>query len=447
MNEYVVKYGEQSGFTSIHPAIVIIIIIACFCMLNVNKVTIASIFLVLGIVIPIDQKIVMFGFGLYSIRIIIIFSWFAVLRKYKLHVVRFTKLDRLFVLWALAKVIIWTILWQDFFATLNIIGWIATAFGVYFLFRVLVLNVEEINTLLKVLSIVSLFIALFMVVEQVSSRNLFSYLGSSPTILEFTQARDGKLRSQGPFQHPICAGMFGATLVPLYIAQVVSWRRSRWHGIIGLFAAVIIVITSSSSGPFLSMVMGIVGLLLWKMRYNMRTLRLFILIVLVSLHLVMKGPVWALIGKVAVVGGSTGYHRVELITSTINNFDEWWLLGVKDTGHWGYGMDDMINYFIVQGIQGGLIGFILFICITIQCYKVVGMGVSKYSKAPHKFFIWGLGAALFSHMVGFFGIAYFDQQVIMMYIVFAFISMLEQGNVDYRHVTNGNTFKKIITIK
>jgi hypothetical protein len=429
MDEYYGKFGAHPAVTSLHPAVLIIILAVCAYMFVTTKKRIAALFLVLSIIIPMDQRLAVAGYNVFSIRILIFCSWLPLLLTSRFKLAAITSLDKIFIVWAVAKVVVWIVLWQNIPASTNIIGWMLTAFGIYFLFRVLITNTEDIDSLLRVLAVVSIVIAISMLVEQITGRNLFAYLGSSSSLTEFTQIRGGKLRSQGPFQHPICAGMFGATLVPLFIMQIKAWKKSKNYGIIGLIAALVIVITSSSSGPMLSMLMGIVGLLCWVFRCQMRVLRWSALFVIIALHLVMKAPVWAIIAKVTVVGGSTGYHRVELIDRFVTYFHEWWLLGTKDTGHWGYGMDDMINFFIVQGVQGGLLGFILFIVLIIRCYKIIGRKLRETGDLSEQFIFWGLGATLFTHIVGFFGIAYFDQQVVMMYLLFAFISMLACTNL------------------
>ena len=43
----------------------------------------------------------------------------------------------------------------------------------------------------------------------------------------------------------------------------------------------------------------------------------------------MKAPVWALIQRIDIVGGSSGWHRYELIDQCIKHFSDWWLMGVK----------------------------------------------------------------------------------------------------------------------
>jgi hypothetical protein len=83
-------------------------------------------------------------------------------------------------------------------------------------------------------------------------------------------------------------------------------------------------------------VAGVIGFSFWPLRRQMRPVRWVIVVTLVSLHLIMKAPVWALIARADVVGGSSSYHRYELIDAFIRRFDEWWLLGTKHADAWGY---------------------------------------------------------------------------------------------------------------
>ncbi len=53
-----------------------------------------------------------------------------------------------------------------------------------------------------------------MLYEKATGRNVFAVLGG---VSEMTLIREGKLRAQGAFQHPILAGTFGATVLPLMV--------------------------------------------------------------------------------------------------------------------------------------------------------------------------------------------------------------------------------------
>lgn len=424
-NNNIRTFGE-GGVTIIHPAVVVIFIAAGVYMFFTSKSKIATIFLILALILPINQKFVVAGLNVYSIRILILIGLSALLLTSKLSI-EVTKLDWIIISWAVAKVVVFTLLWQVMPAFINMMGFLMTTLGIYFLFRATITSIEDFDNILKVLAIVSVVIAIFMLVEQITGRNLFSYLGG---LSEFTPVRVGKLRAQGPFQHPICAGMFGATILPLFIVQLLRGQHSKFLWIVGIASALIIVITSSSSGPLIACMAGIAGLSIWRLRYRMRLLRWSALILVVTLHLVMKAPVWALIGRAGVMTGSTGFHRVELIDKFVKYFNEWWLLGTKDTSHWGYGMDDMINQFVAQGTQGGLLGLLLFILLITLCYKIIGQNLRTAWDRSEQLMTWGLGSSLFAHLVGFFGVSYWDQQLVVWYLLFAMIASLSSTSME-----------------
>ena len=189
---------------------------------------------------------------------------------------------------------------------------------------------------------------------------MFSIFGGVP---EFTMIREGRLRCQGAFAHPILAGTFGATSVPFMVALWFRGAGQKLTAVVGIISATIIAMTSASSGPVMTYVVVIIGMVMWQMRDQYARVRwVCCLLSLIGLHIVMKAPVWALIGKVRLefIGG-TGWHRVMLIDAAINHFNEWWLLGTDFTRHWmptgvtwSEKHTDITNQFISVGIHGGL---------------------------------------------------------------------------------------------
>ena len=156
-------------------------------------------------------------------------------------------------------------LWKTFDAFINRLGFMFTSLGIYFIFRILINSFSDIDRLIKTLIIMSIPVMLAMILEQINGRNMFSIFGGVP---EFTFVRDGRLRSQGAFSHPILAGSYGAALVPLsYCIWVMGNKK---YAISGFVVGTIMVITSASSGPLLSFLAGILGLLMWHFRNYMR---------------------------------------------------------------------------------------------------------------------------------------------------------------------------------
>ena len=101
----------------------------------------------------------------------------------------------------------------------------------------------------------------------------------------------------------------------------------RLIGFVAVVAAVVMVATSASSTPMLALAGAILAILFWPARRNMRVIRWGLVVLLVSLHLVMKAPVWMLINHVDLIAGSSGYHRAMIIDTCVRHFSDWWYRG------------------------------------------------------------------------------------------------------------------------
>jgi hypothetical protein len=149
-----------------------------------------------------------------------------------------------------------------------------------------------------------------------------------------------------------------------------------------------------------------------------------IVIGLVALQVVMKAPIWYVIAHIDLTGGSSSYHRAELINQFITHFSDWWLMGIKATGSWGLDMWDAQNQFVDVGVTGGLLALILFIAMISRSFRELGNARKAVDGDPKKeWVLWLLGAALFSHVVTFFGVNYFDQTKFVWFALLAMIAV------------------------
>ena len=196
----------------------------------------------------------------------------------------------------------------------------------------------------------------------------------------------------------------------------------KW-AIPGCIAATIITVTSGSASPLSTYLLAIIGLLAWRVRDRMRTIRWAIAASLVVLHLVMKAPVWALISRVQIVPGASAYHRFNVLDTFISHIGEWWVCGVRSTEEWGWLMDDVANQYCIIAKHGGLLGVILFIRLIALGFREIG--VSRRQAAADRaseFLIWSLGVLLFAHATAFFGISYYDQTKVFWYVALAMVA-------------------------
>jgi hypothetical protein len=277
------------------------------------------------------QRVVIAGLNFDIIRILLLFGWVRLLIRGELKAFDFTVIDKLIIAFVLASVITATILTPTMDTLINRMGQAYNTILTFFLFRFLVRDLDEIIFMLKITAIVILPLALSMIIEKSTQRNIFSVFGG---VSEFTMIREGSLRCQGPFRHPILAGTFGATLFPLFFALWNRQTKGRIFAYIGIISSTIITVASASSGPLMAYLASIIGLFFWPLRNKMRFVRWALLAGIAMLAVFMKAPIWFLIGRLSAITGGTGWDRSELIDEAIKHFSEWWLLGTTYTAHW-----------------------------------------------------------------------------------------------------------------
>jgi hypothetical protein len=310
----------------------------------------------------------------------------------------------------------------------------------------LIRDFDDVKRIILVIALVCLPLAVSMLIEYRTGTNLFSVFGG---VSEMTMIRDGRLRCQGPFGHPILAGNFAATSIPFLIGFVLAGERFRSIALLGSISATLVVVLSSSSGPIMSYAAGGIWLLMFPLRKNIRIIWYALAVTFVGLQLVMKAPVWFLIGRLGNIMGGTGWARSVLIDEAIKHFGEWWLIGTNYTAHWAAdnelitlpndpNMVDITNQFIFIGVSGGILTLALFVIIIIACFRTIGAVVPRteggFSK---KIILWSLGAALFSHVTSFVSVAYFDQNIVFWYLLLAIIGSSTKFNDVERNKHGG----------
>lgn len=386
-----------------------------------RKYVVAPVLLTLFL-FPQGQVIVLAGVHLNAYRIIILFGlarWLISARSSPL-VGGFNFMDRLCTFFFLSYFVINSLLYNlQSQALIKNSGDLLDGLGCYILIRFLIRDREDIQRTIKVLAAVALASALSMLYEQRTGANPFALLGGMP--LEVT--RDGKVRSQAAFSVFITAGSFGAALVPLLI-WLWSQGRSKMITVLGILASTVMTVTCFASTTLAAYAAGVGALCLWPIRKHMRIVRWGIVVMLVGLHLVMHGPVWSIIEHIDLTGSSSSYHRYMLIDNLIRHFRDWWLLGTTDNPNWGFDMWDTSNQYVSYAFTGGLLALALFIWIIARGFSRLG-NARKLAEGnrSQEWFVWCLGASLFSHVIGFFGVKYFDQMQFAWFVLLAIISV------------------------
>jgi hypothetical protein len=393
--------------------------------------------IVLTCFMSMGQAIVIMGFHFMMIRILVLFGWARLIVRREVTSLKFNVIDKLLIWWTVSSVLLNTLLWQTLDALTNRLGFAYNALGMYFLFRFLVRDFDDIKRVFKITAFLIAPLAAAMITEKLSGRNMFAVWGDVDPL---TTVRDGVARCQGPFAHPILAGTFGATLLPFVVNLWHEGGQKRVLSVLAVISSTVIAVTSGSSGPILAYLAAVAALCMRPWRKYLPFAGRVFAIGLIALHLVMKAPVWFVIARIDIFSGSTGFHRAYLIDQAIAHFSDWWLLGTKSIDSWGQDQlhGDITNEYISQGVRGGLLTMVLFILIIVVCFRIVGR-LQAYKDLPiaMRTCAWALGAALFAHVLSYLSVSYFDQNLVIWYLLLAMISSTLAASAAIRHRERG----------
>jgi hypothetical protein len=370
--------------------------------------------------VPLGEQFNVGGLHLFALRIVILCGCVRFLAKPPIRPALaggFTGIDKIFLAWALCRATAFVLLYHVGGAVVNQLGFLWDVLGGYFLIRCLIRNVDDIRRVAKVFVVIAVVMAGCMVYEHYKLTNVFALLMGGQIVPDI---RYGKVRCRGVFQQEIIASTFGGTLVPFFICLWTAWKQ-RLAAVIGLAASIIITVTASSSTGIAAAGIGIGALCLWPMRNYTRHIRWGLVLMILGLAAVMKAPVWFLLARVDLVGGSAGWDRANLIDQCVRHFGSWWLVGTADNDKWGFFTWDLCNQFVAEAVQGGLGTLILYFALIKRSFRRVGQARRNTRSRSQQWLLWTIGCILCGHIAGFFGISYFDQMKDWWFVTLAMI--------------------------
>jgi hypothetical protein len=411
------------GQTTLHPVALLMTIVLGAAVMGLPRAWSVVPFLILACFVSPAQRIVVASLDFNLVRILVLVAWARVAFRGEYRAMRWGRTDTLVILYAISGTIIFTIQQADVSALIYRVGSMYDVVGMYFAFRWLIRDWEDVHRIVLAICVIAVPVAALFLVEKSTQRNMFAVFGG---VAEFTWIRNGRLRCQGAFAHAILAGCFWAALLPLMAAQLWRGGLSRLLGAIGLLSGLVVIMCCSSSTPVSGVILAVLGGGMFLLRRRMGWFCIGMVILLVFLHMVMKQPVWHLIARIDFVGGSTGWHRFHLMDQAINRFGEWAVLGTPSTAHWGHGLFDVTNQYILEGIRGGFLTMALFMGVIWVSYRNVGVLWRRAEPSlPGQIAAWSLGVGLFVHTTSFVAVSYFGLQVDMVwYLNLAMIASL-----------------------
>jgi hypothetical protein len=417
------KFGGGVNGTVLHPLVLVGMILALILIFVLPRKWLMGPLVFMSFLVPMGQQIYVAGVHLFVLRVVVLVAFIRALMSKDagepLLANGWNRVDTVCTVYMVAVAVATCATFHaDTAVLVNQVGYLWDFLLGYVVVRCFLRDEEGLYTTLKFLAIATIPLAIGMIIEQRTMVNVFGLLGGVNAVPD---VREGKIRSQGAFAHSLMAGAFAATLLPVL---VMFWRKgqSRLFGMIGVLGASVMTWTTNGSTPLLSYLAGVFALLCWPIRKSMKKIRWAMVLTLVGLQLVMKAPVWFLIAHVDVTGGSSSYHRAELVDQFMNHISDWFFIGVKDPSDWGLDMWDVQNQYVNIGEAGGIVAFVAFIMVISRSFGMLGDARKAVDGEKDKeWMLWCLGAALFANVVGFFGVNYFDNSRMWWFILLAMI--------------------------
>jgi hypothetical protein len=418
--------GGGAGETLMGPVGAFMILIAIVLMFALPRKYVVIPILLAVFLVPRGEVVVIGGSHFPPDRIIALFGlakliWLRYSSRISVFADGLNSIDKAFLWSTLAHSVAFILIWKETAAVTNQMGYLLGEMGLYVVLRFLIRDRQDVYRVLKVLSVIAVINAVGMMYEHLRVQNLFGVIiGGVDTV---PLIREGKIRSQGAFGHAILAGTYGAMLLPLFVVLFIH-GKSKVLGAIGAISAMVMVLTSASSTPLMAMFGVIVGTCFWPLRKSMRIVRWVVALTLLALHLVMKAPVWFLIARVDMVGGSASFDRANLIDVFVRHFWDWWLIGTRDIGSWGWSMWDLSDMYVSQGESGGLVALVFFIAIICRSFSRLGKMRKTAKGIKQQWLFWLFGTALYANVMAFFGVSYWDQMGAAWLALLAMISVV-----------------------
>lgn len=418
------RFGGGGAESAISPLVALWLLVAIVLILVLPRSKVITPFLLAFFTIPPGQVLVLGGFHFTALRILIlaglvrrmIFPKSALGGKYPGG---FNGLDWVVVLWSISAQIAFFLEFPGQAALVQGLGVLLDTLGGYLVVRSFITDGETVRRTIKTLAAICAILGVTMINEQISHINVFGLLGG---IGSGVTVRNGAVRSSGTMGC-LHAGAFSGVLIPLFL-WLWKEKESRMVAIFGLLGATAMVITSRSSTSWLAFAGSMVGLAFWPLRKQMRLIRWGLVTMLVGLHMVMKAPVWALIGRIDLTGSSSSFQRFFLVDMTIKHFSAWWLIGTPDYVNWGWDAWDLCNQFAAVALTGGLLTLIFYITIFSRSFGAIGDARKHLDgDRQQEWLLWCLGSTLFATVVAHFGINYVAQLMMGLFSLIACISV------------------------
>jgi hypothetical protein len=403
-----------------NPASIVLCTLLSLLVLAVPKRMLLLPFIINICLIPMNQRLIIVGMDFPVLRILILICILRLLVRNEIRQISWNSFDKLVLKWNIVGTIIYVILWGTLQSFIYKCGTMYEGLGLYWIVRQFIQSFDDISTIIKQFAIFAIISAPLIAAEKLLQSSFYSFFG--PVGVKF---HHGRFRCAGPFSHYIIMGVFWSSLLPLFYAKIKSTSSLLFYWT-AIFAALTCIYFSASSTPIMTVVAIIIFWKLFSIRVHGKKIMWCVFFILFALHLAMKAPVWHLLSRVDVFGGSTGWFRYFLFDEFIKHTTEWFFIGTQSTVEWGRGLFDITNQYVFEAVQGGFITLFLFLLVLYNSIKISGKYSFTEEDISKKFISWGVCVSLLGHVITFWGVSYFGQMTTLFYLTLAIVGFIHE---------------------
>lgn len=394
-------FGERDyhNATNVHVLGIVALVGACAWAIRARRARALWPLLALATFVPTGQRIAIATLDFNLLRLLLLAYGARVVVFHDWRGVKWTPIDSAVLCWAAFGFATYVLRRGDLAGFIYKSGATYDLLGLYTVCRIYIRNLADVRRTVGFLALLAILISGFFILEKTTGRNAFSVFGGVP---EFTKIREGRLRCQGAYEHPILAGTNWSALLPLFAIGL----HPRALRLAALFAGTLIVYACASSTPLLGVAAGAPIVFSFRWRRFAPHAVMTSLVLAVVIHFAREAPVWQLIAKASIVGGSTGYHRYALVNAFILRWSEWFLVGTASTAHWGYFLFDLANQYVKEGVVGGIATLASFLsALALALQAAWRLSTTRQIRARNRRLAWGIVASLSAFGVMFIGIS------------------------------------------
>src|SRR5579862_744493 len=244
MDPHIAAFGGGAEHSYLNPYVLTLLLLAGIFIIFLSRRWALAAMLTVGIMIPMDQVLVIAGFHFQSIRILILWGFIRMLREKfggnkEILSGGMNKIDKAVIFFSIFTFIDGMLLWREF-GELNFqFGNMYTAFGLYFLMRFLIREEADVRRMIRTLAFVSAFVAVLAIYERSTGYNLVYNVLNGARAATFAKqfGTDDRIRAAVSFGHPILAGTYGAIILPMFVGLWWRYKTDRKVALLGVLAA------------------------------------------------------------------------------------------------------------------------------------------------------------------------------------------------------------------